>query len=42
VYATSSTSNEEIWTINSADGDGATQLTADADGNNFTPSWTRH
>ena len=42
VYATSTTSNEEIWTINSADGDSATQLTADADGDNFTPGWTRH
>ena len=42
VYATSTTSNEEIWTIKSADGDSATQLTADADGNNFTPNWTRH
>jgi Tol biopolymer transport system component len=41
VYATSITSNEEIWTINSADGDNATQLTADTDGDNFTPSWTR-
>jgi Tol biopolymer transport system component len=42
LYATSTTSNEEIWTIASADGDNATQLTADADGNNFTPNWTRH
>jgi Tol biopolymer transport system component len=42
VYATSTTSNEEIWTIKSADGDSATQLTVDADGDNFTPNWTRH
>lgn len=42
VYATSTTSNEEIWTIKSADGDSAVQLTADADGDNFTPNWTRH
>ena len=42
LYATSTTSNEEIWTIASADGDSATQLTADADGDNFTPNWTRH
>jgi len=41
-YSTSTTSNEEIWTINSADGDSATQLTPDSDGDNFTPSWTRH
>jgi Periplasmic component of the Tol biopolymer transport system len=42
VYAASTTSNEEIWTIKSADGDSAVQLTADADGDNFTPNWTRH
>jgi Tol biopolymer transport system component len=42
LYATSTTGNEEIWTIDSANGDNATQLTADADGDNFTPAWTRH
>jgi Tol biopolymer transport system component len=42
VYATSTTSNEEIWTINSADGDNATELTPDAEGDNFTPNWSRH
>jgi hypothetical protein len=31
-----------MWTIKSADGDSATQLTADADGDNFTPNWSRH
>jgi Tol biopolymer transport system component len=41
-YVTSTTSNEEIWTIDSADGDNATQLTPDSDGDNFTPSWMRH
>jgi Tol biopolymer transport system component len=42
VYASSNTVNEEIWTAKSADGSAVTELTPDSDGDNFTPSWTRH
>ena len=42
VYASSVSGNEEIWTIHSADGSGATQLTPDSDGENYTPNWSRH
>jgi Tol biopolymer transport system component len=42
VFATATTGNEEIWTVSSADGGTLTQLTPDSDGDNFTPSWTRH
>jgi Tol biopolymer transport system component len=42
VFATATTSNEEIFTESSTDGSAVTQLTPDSDGDNFTPSWTRH
>jgi Tol biopolymer transport system component len=42
IYASSNTVNEEIWTAKSADGSAVTQVTPDSDGDNFTPSWTRH
>ena len=42
VYASADSGNEEIWTVNSADGSGATQLTPDSDGENYTPNWSRH
>jgi Tol biopolymer transport system component len=34
--------HEEIWTVNAADGSGALQLTPDAQGESYYPSWTRH
>jgi Tol biopolymer transport system component len=42
VYASSISGDEEIWTVSSADGSGATQLTPDSDGENYTPNWSRH
>ena len=42
VFASSVSGNEEIWTVNAADGAGATQLTPDAQGESWTPTWTRH
>ena len=42
VFASDSTGKEEIWTVNSADGGDATQLTADSDGESWTPNWSRH
>jgi Tol biopolymer transport system component len=42
VYASSISGNEELWTVSSTDGTGATQLTPDGDGENYTPNWTRH
>ena len=32
----------EIWTIKSADGGDAKQLTQETDGDNYSPSWSRH
>jgi Tol biopolymer transport system component len=31
-----------IWTASTTDGTGAVQLTADTDGHNWAPDWTRH
>ena len=31
-----------IWTASTTDGSGAVRLTADADGRNWAPDWTRH
>ena len=42
VYASSISGSEELWTVRTADGGGATQLTPDSDGENYTPNWTRH
>lgn len=42
VFASSVSGSEEIWTVNAADGAGATQLTPDAQGESWTPTWTRH
>jgi Tol biopolymer transport system component len=42
VFPIGSNSHIEIWTINSADGGGAIQLTPDGDGDNYSPSWSRH
>jgi Tol biopolymer transport system component len=32
----------EIWTASTTDGSGAVQLTADTDGRNWSPDWSRH
>lgn len=32
----------EIWTASTADGTGAVQLTADTNGRNWAPDWSRH
>ncbi|MBA2685141.1 MAG: PD40 domain-containing protein [Gemmatimonadaceae bacterium] len=42
VYASSISGNEEIWSVSSADGSGATQLTPDTDGENYYPKWSVH
>ena len=42
VYASSISGSEEIWTVSSADGSGATQLTPDTDGENYYPKWSLH
>jgi Tol biopolymer transport system component len=42
VFASDSSGNEEIWSVNSADGGSATQLTSDSDGESWTPNWSRH
>ena len=42
VYASSISGSEELWTVNTVDGTGVTQLTPDSDGENYTPNWTRH
>ena len=42
VFASSVSGSEEIWTVNAADGAGATQLTPDNHGESWTPDWTRH
>ena len=42
VFASSTSGSEEIWTVNAADGSGATQLTPDDQGQSWTPNWTRH
>jgi Tol biopolymer transport system component len=35
-------SRVSIWTASTTDASGAVQLTADADGRNWSPDWTRH
>jgi Tol biopolymer transport system component len=42
VYASSISGSEEIWTVNSTDGTGATQLTPNSDGESYYPNWSRH
>ena len=42
VFASDSSGKEEIWTVNSADGTNATQLTPNSDGESWTPNWSRH
>jgi Tol biopolymer transport system component len=42
VFASSRSGNEELWTVSSADGANAAQLTADSDGESWTPNWSRH
>lgn len=41
-FATTRSGSEEIWTVSATDGGGAIQLTPDAQGESFYPSWTRH
>jgi Tol biopolymer transport system component len=42
IFASAPVLNEEIFTVASAGGTAPVALTLDADGDNFTPNWTRH